>query len=218
MNLFQFFLIIHIISGFTALFSAPVAMLVKKGSSLHRLWGKIYFWGMTLVFVTSIILSIIKLNLFLGIVGVFSYYFVVMGYRSIYRRNVNSWKDVSFIDWVISITGAVFNLGLLILGVLILRSNPWHALGITAVVLSALGLLTVIQELVRYNIEGYNRKNWMYNHMTGMIGGYIATVSAFSVVNFTFLPGVVQWLWPTAVGVPLMLFWIRSYKSKKSVS
>jgi hypothetical protein len=50
--------------------------------------------------------------------------------------------------------------------------------------------------------------------MGNMVGAYIATVSAFSVVNFTFLPPMVRWLWPTAVGVPLIFIWIRSYRRR----
>jgi hypothetical protein len=48
--------------------------------------------------------------------------------------------------------------------------------------------------------------------MAGMLGSYIAAVSAFSVVNFAFLPTVVRWLWPTIVGTPLIALWIRYYR------
>src|SRR5262245_46685872 len=46
----------------------------------------------------------------------------------------------------------------------------------------------------------------------GMLGSYIAAVSAFSVVNFTFLPPTVRWLWPTAIGTPLIAVWVTVYK------
>ncbi|MBL0258759.1 MAG: hypothetical protein IPQ03_15045 [Bacteroidetes bacterium] len=51
-----------------------------------------------------------------------------------------------------------------------------------------------------------------------MIGAYIAAVSAFSAVNlnFVWLPTTIQWLWPTLIGVPLMMMWIRSYRKKFS--
>jgi len=39
-------------------------------------------------------------------------------------------------------------------------------------------------------------------------------VSAFSVVNFTFLPTAVRWLWPTAIGVPMITLWITYYKAR----
>ena len=41
---------------------------------------------------------------------------------------------------------------------------------------------------------------------------WIAAVSAFSVVNFTFLPLAVRWLWPTAIGTPLIAVWVTIYK------
>src|SRR5437588_569476 len=55
---------------------------------------------------------------------------------------------------------------------------------------------------------------WWYDHMGGMIGSYIAAVSAFSVVNLRFLPPLVRWLWPVAIGVPVILLWIRYYKKR----
>lgn len=52
--------------------------------------------------------------------------------------------------------------------------------------------------------------------MGNMLGAYIATVSAFSVVNLTLLPSIVRWLWPTTVGVPLILLWIRHYQRRST--
>jgi hypothetical protein len=53
---------------------------------------------------------------------------------------------------------------------------------------------------------------WWYKHMANMIGSYIAAVTAFSVVNFSFLPITVRWLWPTIIGTPLIALWITYYK------
>ena len=55
---------------------------------------------------------------------------------------------------------------------------------------------------------------WWYAHMGGMIGSYIAAVSAFSVVNFRFLPPEVRWLWPSAIGVPGIFIWIGYYQKR----
>jgi len=41
-----------------------------------------------------------------------------------------------------------------------------------------------------------------------MMGAYIATVTAVSVVN---TGSVVSWLWPTVIGVPLIWYWFRKY-------
>jgi hypothetical protein len=37
-------------------------------------------------------------------------------------------------------------------------------------------------------------------------------VTAFSVVNFQFLPPLVRWLWPIALGVPAIVIWVAGYK------
>ena len=50
-------------------------------------------------------------------------------------------------------------------------------------------------------------------HMGGMLGSYVATVSAFSAVNFTFLPLTARFLWPAAVGVPLIFAWVAYYRA-----
>ena len=55
---------------------------------------------------------------------------------------------------------------------------------------------------------------WWYAHMGGMVGSYIAAVSAFSVVNFHFLPLTIRWLWPSAIGVPGIFIWIGFYRRK----
>ncbi len=69
-----FLLGIHIACGFTSLFSAFGALLSSKGQSRHRQFGRLFFYAMTCVFVTAIPLSIIKNNLFLFLVAIFSYY------------------------------------------------------------------------------------------------------------------------------------------------
>jgi hypothetical protein len=47
-----------------------------------------------------------------------------------------------------------------------------------------------------------------------MMAAYIATVTAFSAVNFHFLPPVARWLWPSVVGTLGILVWVRYYRKK----
>jgi hypothetical protein len=56
--------------------------------------------------------------------------------------------------------------------------------------------------------------DWWYQHMQGMVGAYIAAVSAFSAVNLYFLPPIIRWLWPTVVGSIGLSVWIRYYRKK----
>lgn len=50
--------------------------------------------------------------------------------------------------------------------------------------------------------------------MTGMLTSYIAAVTAFSVVNFAFLPTTVRWLWPTLIGTVGIVAWVRYYRTR----
>jgi len=50
--------------------------------------------------------------------------------------------------------------------------------------------------------------------MTSMIASYIAVVTAFSVVNFSFLPLTAKWLWPTILGTPAIFIWVTYYKTR----
>jgi hypothetical protein len=53
----------------------------------------------------------------------------------------------------------------------------------------------------------------MVNHLQRMIGAFIATVSAVSAVNLTPVLGIAAWLWPTVVGVPLVVYWSNRYST-----
>jgi uncharacterized membrane protein len=213
-KVFKAFLILHIIAGFTAFVAAPVAMIVKKGGKRHRQWGKIFFWCMTVVSASAFVMSVLHKILFLFIISGFSYYLVSSGYRWVYRKNPKSVKDVKPLDWVVVIAAAVFNSALLVFGIYSLVKSSDDPFGYIACVLSFIGLNIVRKNIQQFYSPPKEKYAWLLNHMGGMVGGYIATVSAFSAVNFNFLPIVIQWLWPTIIGVPLLMVWINSYKKK----
>jgi uncharacterized membrane protein len=213
-NTFNVFLVLHIISGFTAFVAAPIAMMVAKGGKKHRLWGKVFFWAMTGVALTAFVMSVIHPNMFLFAVSGFSYYLVVSGYRWLYRKKVNSFKDVAFIDWFILVLAGLFNLSLLGFGIIAIINCSTDPFAYIATVFGLLGVNFVIRNTRQFVKPPEEKYAWLLHHIGGMVGGYIATVSAFSAVNFNFLPTIIQWLWPTIIGVPLLLMWINFYKRK----
>src|SRR5262249_23722902 len=97
-NIFYILLVIHITAGFISLFSALFAMLSTKGQTKHRFFGKCFFYGMTTVFFTAVPLSLIKSNLFLFLIAIFSYYLALTGWRYAHNRNGVPAK----LDWTIS--------------------------------------------------------------------------------------------------------------------
>jgi len=53
----------------------------------------------------------------------------------------------------------------------------------------------------------------LVTHLQRMIGAYIASLTAFLVVNNTILPGVIAWLLPSVLLVPFIMAWSKKYKT-----
>ncbi|PYN56353.1 MAG: hypothetical protein DMD94_07805 [Candidatus Rokuibacteriota bacterium] len=202
---------LHIAAGTVALFVAPGAMLTVKGGRAHRRWGKIYFWAMALVAASAIVLGLWRPNIFLALLALFSFYMAFSGYRSLFRKRPAQGERPAGIDWGAALVTLAASAALVVLG--LVRPGPaWQRVGIVPVVFGVLGLVLAGLDLAKFVRPPEDRHAWWFAHMGGMLGSYIATVSAFSVVNFTFLPTTVRWLWPTVIGTPLITLWIVSYK------
>lgn len=61
--------------------------------------------------------------------------------------------------------------------------------------------------------HGEGTSEWMVSHLQRMIAVFISTVSAVSAVNLTPVLGIWAWLWPTVVGVPLIIYWSSTYST-----
>ena len=207
--------VVHIAAGFTAFFIAPIPMLTLKGGATHRRWGKVYFWAMAVVAATAIVLALYRPIVFLALIAVFSFYFAFRGYRVLSRKRPQQGEGPRAIDWLAALLALAGSGALMALGI-VQPSPTWVTLGSVAVVFGIVGSLLAGADIWRFLRPPADKNFWWYTHMGGMIGSYIAALSAFSVVNFSFLPTTVRWLWPTVIGVPLLLTWIRWYRKKFS--
>lgn len=205
-------LILHVLGGFSALVTGALAMLTHKGGRVHRLNGKIYFGGMTAVFVSAVILSIAHHIPFLLMVGFFSYYMVVRGYRILYLKKLGKGQKAGVLDWAIVLIAASFIIGLLIWG--IQRTIAGNGFGYVAIVFGSIGGSFLMGDIRKFLRPPTEKMHWWYTHIAAMCGGYIATMTAFVVVNVHLNPGWITWLLPTAIGVPLIFLTIRKYKKK----
>lgn len=188
-------------------------MLTVKGGRWHRRWGRVYVLAMGVVAVTALALATIRPNLFLAIVAVFSFYLAFSGQRSIARRRLPLGRRGTAADWSAVVVAGAGAVGLLLYA-LLPRAGGRPGLWPVALIFGVLGLLLAGRDLRSLRRAPAEPRAWRYRHMGNMLGAYIATVSAFSVVNLTVLPPIVRWLWPTAVGVPLIGLWIRHYRRR----
>jgi len=204
---------IHIIAGFTAFFVAPVALATQKGGPAHRRWGKIYFWGMTVGTITALVVAAYRPNIFLLLIAVFSFYLAFTGFRVLSRKRPDKGQKAAALDWVVAFITLSASAFMIVRGSLNLSTGSLH-LNPVLMIFGILGALAAGSDLYEFLRPPKEKYAWFLNHMSGMVASYIAAVSAFSVVNFSFLPPLVRWLWPTAVGVPLLSIWTRSYRRK----
>ena len=209
----RFTLGIHILAGTVALLVAPIALLTVKGGPTHRRWGKVYFWAMAVVAATALVVGYWRSLLFLMLVSVFSFYFALSGYRVLYRKRPDLGQRASALDWTAAGLTLVASAALIVLG-LTQPTPTFQRLSMVAVVFGIVGLIIAGLDVWQFLSPPEEKRAWWYKHMANMIGSYIAAVSAFSVVNFYFLPTTLRWLWPTMIGTPAIVIWISYYKRR----
>jgi uncharacterized membrane protein len=201
----KFTLYLHIFAGFTALTTGLVPMFSKKGSKTHTTWGNVYYWAMFVVAVTALIRFQMKLNLiFLAGIAVFSFYNTFTGVRLI-RRKDNPKPE--FIDWFGTILMVISSLGMLYFSYLAYRNdNVFYTIlfAIFGLFMLFLALEDLRVFMGRKQIDNdvpLQTRYWFQNHISRMGGSYIATVTAFLVVNNPpYIPGLVVWIVPGVIG------------------
>jgi hypothetical protein len=205
---------LHIMAGIVAFFVAPVALIAKKGGPIHIFWGRIFFWTMIMVAITAVLMSLYYPNLFLFLVAIFSVHLSLSGYRASAARKAKDQNKSRLIDKSIARGSLLVYVLLIGWGIYTIALLEVTAFGIIAIVFGVIGLRFSISQLRRLNKTSTDKMNWWFEHMQGMMGSYIAAISAFSAVNFDFLPPVVRWLWPTIIGSIGISIWMNYYKKK----
>jgi len=194
----QLLLILHIIAGITCFITGIIAIVTKKGSRNHVLFGKVYFTAMFIVIVSAVILSLFRNNLFLLLIASFSFYMAFAGVRSIRNKSLQP----KIIDWIL------LAIGIYTAFVMIWTMNT---------VLLAFGIffaINLLQEIILFvrvlKKQTLHPRNWLLRHIGMMLGSYIATVTAFLVTNVQNIePQWLPWLAPTIIGTPIIAYYTR---------
>lgn len=198
----QLILSFHILTGFIALASAGISVATVKGSLWHRRAGSIYVLAMLIVTLTTLALVAIRPNIFLLVIGIFSFYLVFTGWRSARVRDGRPRPVDHLAGAVMALTG----LGMLGFGASGLLTSSGSQ-PILLLIFGSIGLVMSLSDWRDWRAGPIDGKARIARHLTRMLAGTIATLTAAVVVNATFLPTLVAWLGPTAVITPLMFWW-----------
>lgn len=206
-------LFVHIGAGGVALVSGLLAILFRKRLRLHRPMGRTYFWAMTMIFVSALVLSSAHGNVFLFCVAFFSYYSCLTAYRSLRLKELHLGRQPAVIDWAIEVFFGLMHLVFLGVGTYLVAS-PHLTFGIVSLVFGLIGLRGNYVTLKRLRGRVVYRNYWLLAHIGGMTGSYIGALTAFVVNNSEKipLPGLVLWLGPTAFLVPFIIWEIGRYQ------
>jgi uncharacterized membrane protein len=201
-TLFFIVLVLHVISGTLGLVSGTIGMLAKKAGKLHKQVGKLFFYAMAGVFVTSLYMSIAKDNLFLLLVGFFSFYLASTGYRILYLKKLAVQPIApKAVDYLIGLTGMVSGLCMVFYaGYLFLHSNQF---GIVIFSFGCLAFWLGYKDLRKFWVRPTEKTHWINAHGMRMAGAYAATITAFVVVNIQIQQQWILWLLPALVVIPL---------------
>ena len=198
---------IHILAGTIALLCAALAVSSEKGKKFHVLSGRTYFWCMVGIFLTAIPMSIINSNTFLFLIAIFSFYLAFAGMRFAKNRK----GIATTIDWIAVSLMILSGLGMWALAIPYFISD--NSQYITLLVFGFIALALGYLDYKSHKNKTATGKERIAKHLTNMMGGTIAVVTAVLVVNINIEPIWVWWVLPTAVISPIIVYW-----SKKTLS
>ncbi|MEN0002960.1 MAG: hypothetical protein AAF798_02405 [Bacteroidota bacterium] len=211
----------HIAAGAAVLASGPMAMLTQKVGNGHRKAGLFYFWGMFTIFASAmLLLTLVRFNLFLLVIGIFSFYLSFSGYRVLKRKLPN---QANWLDWGGALLSIVAGIGLFVVGLKLIpgMGGSVHlALPMLCMLFGFFTFDSARKDVVFFLTKDFDDKIWWkYHHMQAMIGSYIAAVTAFIVQIGGHLAPTwdyqwVLWLLPAAILSPIMGRWIKKEKAK----
>ena len=197
----EYLLPIHILAGTIALLAAAFAICSEKGKKIHITAGRTYYWGMVCIFLTALPMSIITSNVFLFLIAFFSFYLAVAG-----RRFAQNRKGIaSIVDWIAVGLMIAAGLGMWVLALFYSIEN--NSQYITLTVFGFIAIALGYTDYKTYKQQEATGKKRIARHLTNMLAGTIAIVTAVLVVNVDIEPQWLPWILPTVILVPVISWW-----------
>ena len=169
---------------------------------------------MYLVCVTSLFISYFKSNIFLFIIGIFSFYLVSSGNRYLYKKRFKKGQTIPVYDWILAsfmLIAGIFFIGY---GIFAILKN--QMMGIVMIVFGSIGAINARLDFLFFLNGPKHRKVWLLFHIGRIIGATTAAYTAFLVVNshyFPMVPNYILWLLPIPIFIPLAIYFSRREKN-----
>lgn len=214
-NIINIFIYIHAFFGGVGLITGIASIIVKKGQRNHKRLGKLFSWSMIISSVISLVVARMPNhnNTFLFLIGIFTIYMVLAGNRALTFKS-NKKTKANYIDKMVSITMAVSSLFMIGFGIngFIKGYNQ----SILFLFFGLFGLFMPYADFKLFRTTLKNRKLWLINHLSRMLGALIASITAFIVAGMH-QDTLWAWLTPSVLGTAYIIYWIKKTKGKKKL-
>lgn len=219
---FDGFVILHILAGSLGLVSFWIPVLARKGSSLHKQWGRLFMWTMLITGTAAIGISVstlldplathphltdaawtrgifgwMMLGLAVLTLNLAWYGRSVLEHRHAHRRNLE-WRNLAL-------------QGLLFIASINCAIQAWRIGQPIMLGMPAIGLATVASNLLFMLKREPARLEWLKEHIKALVGAGISVYTAFfafgavrTVPTLALHPGL--WSIPLVVGLALIIY------------
>ncbi|MFK7798244.1 MAG: DUF2306 domain-containing protein [Aureispira sp.] len=205
----QGLIIVHVILGGLALGAGSLVLLLKKGDQRHQKIGKVFYGSMLCSALISCFVAVLPNheNIFLFCIGLFTIYLLLAG-----RRGLNFRQENPVLEWDKRLALGLGIVGLLLLTFpILLYQKPNIITSVFGVVCLYFGL-SDLRMLRRPKVL---KAQWLQIHLGKTVGAYLASVTAFVVVNNVFAVPMWNWFAPSIIGTIYILYWNRQLKKNK---
>ena len=202
-------IVVHVMAGLTAIVCGTVAIVSRKGGSVHIRAGWVFIYAYIVLVVTAVIgVAIFEFRSFLAVATIASSYDVFAGYRSLHLRG----RRPLFIDLALSVVALLAPLAF----VFAMRAlhKPWYPALIWSVLGGLMGLAAY--DLIRAILPmSWLRRIWLKEHVYKMMAAYIAAAATGAATIF---PGWAPWsaLIPVIAGEVLTIYFLFAYEPSKT--
>lgn len=214
-NIIEIFIYIHAFFGGVGLITGIASIIVKKGRLNHKRLGKWFSWSMIISSAISLVIARMPnhINTFLFLIGIFTIYMVLAGNRALTFKSVKKTK-ANLTDKFVS--GIMAFSALLMIGFGISGLINGYSHSILFLFFGIIGLFLPYGDYKLFKTTLENRKLWLINHLSRMLGALIASVTAFIVAGMH-QDTLWAWITPSVFGTVYIIYWIKKTKGKKKL-